>query len=96
MYLLLYSSLHQYNPLQSSSLNQTLLETMPAKPQFIPNDVIGELVFKPQQLTCSIPKMELDDNIKEAMITGSTKLIDKFFCKKHIQKYQVVNAINKA
>lgn len=47
------------------------------------------------QLTCSIPELELDEDLKE-VIMGSIKLTRKILYNHYIQKHQVVSAVNKA
>lgn len=69
---------------------------MVAQPQLIPDEIIGDLVVQAQQLTCSIPEVELDEDVEEAVITDSTKLIDRILSKYQVQKFQVINSINKA
>lgn len=65
-------------------------------PQLIPDDVIGDLVVQAQQLTCSILELELEENLENAVMAGTTKLIVKVLSKHQIQKFQVLNAVNKA
>lgn len=65
-------------------------------PQSIPDDVIGELVIQAQNLTRPIPEIELEENLKDAVIAGTTKLVGKILSNLHIQKSLVLNVVNKA